>query len=176
MRYLALAADYDGTLAVNGRISDATARAIERLRISGRRAVLLTGRRLDDLLAVCPCIRLFDYVVAENGALAYDPKGRGEIALAEPPPEHFVRHLQRRGIEPLEKGKVIVATWQPHDTAVLEVVQELGLELQMIRNRAAVMVLPTGINKATGLEYALRKLGLSLHEVVGIGDEGFNGA
>src|SRR5690242_11790595 len=95
MRYFALAADYDGTLAVNGRISDATIQAIERLRISGRRAILLTGRRLDDLLAVCPCIQLFDYVVAENGALAYDPKGRGEIALAKPPPEHFVRHLQR---------------------------------------------------------------------------------
>jgi HAD superfamily hydrolase (TIGR01484 family) len=170
MRYLALAADYDGTLAVNGRISDATAQAIERLRISGRRAILLTGRRLDDLLAVCPCIQLFDYVVAENGALVCDPKGRGEIALAKPPPEHFVRHLQRRGVEPLEKGKVIVATRQPHGTAVLEVIQELGLELQIICNRAAVMVLPTGVNKVTGLEYALRKLGLSLHEVVGIGD------
>ena len=170
MRYLALAADYDGTLAVDGRISETTAQAIERLRISGRRAILLTGRRLEDLLAVCPCIQLFDYVVAENGALVYDPKGRGEVALAKPPPERFVRHLQRRGVKPLETGKVIVATWQPHGTAVLEVIQELGLELQMICNRAAVMVLPTGINKATGLEYALRKLRLSPHEVVGIGD------
>lgn len=105
-----------------------------------------------------------------NGALVYDPKGRGEVALAKPPPERFVRHLQRRGVKPLETGKVIVATWQPHGTAVLEVIQELGLELQMICNRAAVMVLPTGINKATGLEYALRKLRLSPHEVVGIGD------
>jgi hypothetical protein len=32
------------------------------------------------------------------------------------------------------------------------------------------MVLPAGVNKATGLETALRKLGLSRHEVVGIGD------
>jgi hypothetical protein len=32
------------------------------------------------------------------------------------------------------------------------------------------MVLPTGINKATGLDYALRKLGLSFHEAVGVGN------
>jgi len=32
------------------------------------------------------------------------------------------------------------------------------------------MVLPAGLNKLTGLDYALRKLGLSFHEAVGIGD------
>ena len=32
------------------------------------------------------------------------------------------------------------------------------------------MVLPTGVNKASGLDYALRKLGLSFHEAVGLGD------
>ena len=37
-------------------------------------------------------------------------------------------------------------------------------------NKDAVMVLPAGVNKATGLDYALRKLGLSFHETVGIGD------
>ena len=52
----------------------------------------------------------------------------------------------------------------------LQAIQELGLELQVIFNKDAVMVLPTGINKATGMEYALRKLGLSPHEAVGIGD------
>jgi hypothetical protein len=37
---------------------------------------------------------------------------------------------------------------------------ELGLEAQVIGNREAVLVLPAGINKATALEHALRKLGL----------------
>ena len=32
------------------------------------------------------------------------------------------------------------------------------------------MVLPAGVNKATGMEFALRKLGLSPHEVIGVGD------
>jgi hypothetical protein len=40
----------------------------------------------------------------------------------------------------------------------------------VIFNRSAVMVLLPGVNKASGVEYALGKLGLSRHETVGIGD------
>ena len=85
-------------------------------------------------------------------------------------PSEFVQRLREAGVEPLELGKVIVSTWIPHHTTVLRVIQEMGLELHVIFNRAAVIVVPAGINKASGLEYALRKLGLSRHEVVGVGD------
>src|SRR5690606_29407623 len=71
---------------------------------------------------------------------------------------------------PLDVGRVIVATWLPHHTAVMQAIQELGLELHVIFNRNAVMVLPAGVNKASGMDYALRRLGLSRHEVVGVGD------
>jgi hypothetical protein len=40
----------------------------------------------------------------------------------------------------------------------------------VIFNKGAVMVLPPGINKAAGLGAALGRLGLSAHNVVGIGD------
>jgi hypothetical protein len=46
----------------------------------------------------------------------------------------------------------------------------MGSELQLIFNREAVMVLPPGVNKASGMQYALRKLGFSVHETVEIGD------
>jgi HAD superfamily hydrolase (TIGR01484 family) len=170
MRYLALVADYDGTLAREERLSEAAALALGRLRVSGRRAILVTGRRLDDLLRVCPRLQLFDFVVAENGAVMYDPRSQESTALANPAPRRLVERLRERGVEPLEVGRVVVATYEPHQTAVLEVIRELGLELQVIFNRSAVMVLPAGVNKATGLEYTLGKLGLSRHEVVGIGD------
>ena len=49
MRYLALATDYDGVIARNGIPSGTALAAVERLRRSGRRAILVTGRRLDDL-------------------------------------------------------------------------------------------------------------------------------
>src|SRR5688572_757327 len=170
MRYLALAMDYDNTLAADGRVAGATRAALERLRATGRRAILVTGRRLDDLLRVCDCSSLFDYIVAENGALLYTPESRDIALLAESPPEQFAAALRRRGVQPLEVGKVIVATHAPQETQVIETIRELGLELQVIFNREAVMVLPAGINKASGMKLALRKLGMSPHEVVAVGD------
>jgi hydroxymethylpyrimidine pyrophosphatase-like HAD family hydrolase len=53
---------------------------------------------------------------------------------------------------------------------VLEVIRELGLELHVILNKGAVMVLPAGVNKATGLAAALDGMGVSPHNVVGVGD------
>jgi HAD superfamily hydrolase (TIGR01484 family) len=170
MRYLALATDYDNTLATQGRVSAATRRALERLRASGRHAILVTGRRLEDLLGVCECCALFDYVVAENGALVYETDSREITLLGDPPSERFVAALRRRGIQPLEVGKVIVATHTPHQAGVIEAIRETGLELQIIFNLNAVMVLPAGVSKGTGLKLALRKLGMSPHEVVAVGD------
>ncbi len=170
MRYLALVTDYDGTLSSGDRLSEQVISALERLRVSGRRAILVTGRQLDDLLAVCPCAQLFDLVVAENGAIVYDPASKEETRLANPPSKLLIQNLQARGVTPLEIGQVLVATHEPHRATVQDVIWELGLEAQVIGNRGAVMVLPAGVNKATGLEYALRELGLSRHEVVGVGD------
>jgi hydroxymethylpyrimidine pyrophosphatase-like HAD family hydrolase len=169
MRYLALITDYDGTLASAGIVSDATAVAVQRLRASGRHVILATGRRLDDLLAICPFIEMFSYVVAENGALVYAPRSRETTLLAEPPPDQFISAVRNANI-PFEIGAVILATHVPNQTKVLEIIQELGLELKIVFNRGAVMVLPAGINKATGTKYALRRLGLSPHEVVAVGD------
>jgi hypothetical protein len=53
---------------------------------------------------------------------------------------------------------------------VLEVIRNLGLERQVIFNKDAVMVLPSGVNKAFGLSAALNELGLSPHNTVGVGD------
>lgn len=170
MRYYALACDYDGTLARAGRVDDATVAALVRLRRSGRKAILVTGRLLPDLLDVFPRLELFDQVVAENGALLYTPATREEQVLADPPPSTFADALRERGVEPVHAGRVIVATWEPHQAAVLEVIRERGLELQVIFNKGAVMVLPTGANKATGLAAALRALGLSAHNAVAVGD------
>jgi HAD superfamily hydrolase (TIGR01484 family) len=170
VRYLALAVDYDGTAAIDGRLSEDARLAIERLRISGRRIILVTGRRLDDLRRVCPAIALFDLVVAENGAVVYDPRRREEIVLGTPAPERLIDRLRERGVEPIEVGKVLVATRDPYGTVMFEAIRELGLELHVITNRSAVMALPAGINKASGLTRALQKLGLSRHEAVAIGD------
>ena len=139
------------------------------MRASGRKLLLVTGRQLDDLRSVFVEIDLFDAVVAENGALLYDPRTQRERTIAEPPPDAFVEALRRRYI-PVSVGHVIVATWEPHEREVLETIRDLGLELQVIFNKGAVMVLPAGVSKASGLAAALAELGLSPHNVVGVGD------
>jgi len=170
MRYHAVACDYDGTLAHNGRVNDETVAALERLRGSGRRLIMVTGRELDDLRQNFSRLELFERVVAENGALLYCPKTRKEKSLAEPPRREFVRLLEERGVSPVSVGHSIVATWEPHETTVLKTIHDLGLEMQVIFNKGAVMVLPSGVNKATGLKAALDELRLSPHNAVGVGD------
>src|SRR5438105_1957711 len=170
MRYHALACDYDGTIAWDGEVRENTIFALEEVRKSGRKLILVTGRELDDLMKVFPRLDLFDRVVAENGALLYRPSTREERTLAERPPEEFIRELIQRGAERVSVGRVIVATWRPHERTAVEVIRDLGLELQVIFNKGAVMILPSGVNKATGLHAALEELGLSPHNVAGVGD------
>jgi HAD superfamily hydrolase (TIGR01484 family) len=143
---------------------------LRKVAASGRRLILVTGRELENLKEVFPQLEIFDLVVAENGALVYNPLTREEFLTAEPPPPAFASALKRAKVEPLSQGRVIVATWQPNEAQVLETIRRLGLELQVIFNKGAVMVLPSGVNKATGLGAALERLELSPHNLAGVGD------
>src|SRR5436190_2791212 len=106
MYYLALACDYDGTLAKDGVVSPETIAALERVEASGRKLILVTGRLLEDVQKVFPRLDLFTLVVAENGALLYRPADKTEQVLGEVPPERFIKALQERGVTPLSTGRV----------------------------------------------------------------------
>ncbi|MBK8378283.1 MAG: HAD family hydrolase [Nitrospira sp.] len=170
MRYLALAADYDGTLASAGTVDTDTIQAIERLVASGRKLILVTGRVLPEILEIFPQISLCERVVAENGAVLYRPATKEITLLAPPPPSAFLEEVQRRKVEHLTLGNSIVATRVPYETVILDIIRDLGLELRIIFNKGAVMVLSDGINKATGLTAALKQLELSPHNIAAIGD------
>ncbi len=170
MRYHAIAADYDGTLAHHGLIDEPTWAALRRLRESGRKVLMVTGRELTELLGILQHPEVFDRIVAENGAVVYEPKTKEVRTTCTTPPPAFVDELRRRGVDRVAVGRAIVATWEPHQDTVLHVIHDLGLELQVIFNKGAVMVLPSGVNKGTGLAAALAELGLSRHNVVGVGD------
>ena len=170
MRYLALAADYDGTLASQGTVAPETIEALRRLAATGRKLILVTGRRVEDLIQVFPEVAIFDRVVAENGPLVYRPQSQETRVLSQPPPAAFVEELRRNGVQPLTVGQVFVATEEPNERVVQDVIDELGLDLEVILNKGSVMVLPASVDKATGLSAALRELGISPQGVVGIGD------
>lgn len=170
MNVLALATDYDGTIADDGQVKDETLAGLRKFAGSGRRLILITGRELKDLLRVFPDIEIFDRVIAENGAVLYCPQTRETRLLTEPAPQELVSALRERGVIPLAVGECVIATWHPQEGTVLEVIRELGIERQITFNKGAVMVLPGGVNKASGLIAALNELELSALNVVAIGD------
>ena len=129
----------------------------------------MTGRQLEDLQRTFSSLASFDLIVAENGALLYRPSSGEERILGPPPPRAFLEMLQARGV-PFSRGRVIVATWEEHQNTVLDVIGALGLDLQIILNKGAVMVLPAHIDKATGLVAALNELKLSPCNTVAVGD------
>ena len=169
MYFIALATDFDGTIAEDGVVAEATLEALRELKRSERKLLLVTGRQLPDLKAAFPELGLFNMVVAENGAVLFDPKTGVEILLAPAPPAVFVETLRARDV-PVSEGRCIVATGEPHQNAVLEVLREFGLELQIVFNKGAVMVLPARCQQGQRVEAALTLLELSAHNVVGIGD------
>jgi HAD superfamily hydrolase (TIGR01484 family) len=170
MRYHVFATDFDGTIAHNSIVSEKTRDALKRLVASGRQLILVTGRELPDLKILFSELKLFRWVVAENGGLLFEPSTNKEWLLSDSPSEDFIAALRIRGVTDLSVGKSIIATWSPFEQIVLETIRELGLEMQVIFNKGAVMILPAGINKAFGLQRALKELNLSMHNTVGVGD------
>ncbi|MFL6463359.1 MAG: HAD family hydrolase [Bryobacteraceae bacterium] len=170
MRYFALASDYDGTLADHGTVRPSTLDALKRFRDTGRQLLMITGRELPDLMSVFPEYEVFHWIVGENGAVLFETATNNEILLSEPPPPQFAETLRRKNVAPLDVGRVIIATLDDQKEKVLETIHEFGLELQIIFNKGSLMVLPAGIDKASGLKACLRKISLSLHNIVGVGD------
>src|SRR4051812_10112300 len=162
MRYLALAVDYDGTLATHGSVPDEAVAALQRLQASGRKVVLVTGRTLDDLWRGFSRLPLFYHVGAQKSGPLYQPPARPQRPLAPPPPDELVAALKKRDVAPLLPGRVLIGTSEPHQTAVLDAIRELGLEYQIIFNKGAIMIVPSGLNKSTGLTAALKELELSV--------------
>jgi len=109
-------------------------------------------------------------VVAENGAVIYDPASGKRRLLARRPSRKLVGALRARQLAPLSVGRSIVATSRAQKRVVSDVIDDLGLPLQVILNKRSLMVLPQGVNKATGLLGALQEIGVAPKETVGIGD------
>ena len=167
--FVLLACDYDGTLAQGGLVDEATVASIRRLREASVRTVLVTGRRVASLLATFPFVDLFERVVAENGAVLLEPQTGRTTPLSVPPPPELLTALAENDV-PFVQGHSIVESIEPHQHAILEAIHRLGIEWHIVFNLGAVMVLPAGVTKATGLARALDELGVSPDSVVVIGD------
>lgn len=166
----AIATDYDGTLAENDVVPASTVAALARFKASGGKLILVSGRHLPDLKQVFPDLHLFDLAVLENGGLLYAPASDTARPLADAPPEALVAHLRELDLEEFMVGRTIVATKAHEQDRVRRALDAFGLDLEIILNTDSLMVLPAGIDKASGLAHALAELGLDAAAVAAIGD------
>jgi len=166
--FRAVALDYDGTLTSTGRLDDTILDALQTLRRERLKLVLVTGRIPWELLELCPhAEELFDRIVWENGAVVWGV--RGARVLAPPVPAELEEALARRGVF-LRRGQAILAGHARDASTALEEIGRLGLEVQVVRNRQELMLVPAGVSKGTGLFDALGDLGISRHSTLAVGD------
>jgi hydroxymethylpyrimidine pyrophosphatase-like HAD family hydrolase len=165
----AIACDFDGTGATNGHPAPELYAALTAARAQGIVTLLVTGRVLEEVQRACEELSPFDAVVAENGAVIYLCSLRRTIQIDNPPPEHFLGELRTQGVS-FHTGAVVVGTWEQHTYKLLELIRRFGLDAQLVFNRAALMMLPSGINKAVGVRRALEELGRSERNLIAFGD------
>ena len=163
------AVDFDGTIARHDRLDGSVEVVLRQLKDGGRVwRVLVTGRTVAALRRDLPDVfDLFDVVVAEDGAVLMTPSGKW--MLADPVPDTLAARLGELGIGH-HRGDVILAADLADQHAVLDVIRSLGLDCQLVANRAAVMVVPAGVTKGSGLGGALSQMGVSAHNAIGVGD------
>jgi hydroxymethylpyrimidine pyrophosphatase-like HAD family hydrolase/CheY-like chemotaxis protein len=164
-----LACDMDGTLAKDGVIPPETWDLLNQLKLSGLSLILATGRVIESFIDSGPFVEFFDAIVAEDGAVVLFPKKN----IAKLPfgrlSSTVVQRLEELKI-PLERGMSIVATRVPYDEVILKVLQDINVGVTIEYNNGAVMLLPPGATKGTGLAYALQDLGYSPRNLVACGD------
>lgn len=163
----AVALDYDGTLTDGPRPDQASLDALAHAR-ENLALILVTGRVLTELREDFPEVDdHFDMVVAENGAVL--SRGEATRDLTAPVDARLGLALAQRGV-PVRDGRILLACDAVHEATVRSEIKRLGLGCQLIRNREALMVLPTGVTKATGVLEALAELGISRHSTVAVGN------
>lgn len=169
MKLKALALDYDGTIAEDGRLDPAVHGALKRARLAGLVVLIVTGRIIGELRHFAGDLTFADAVVGENGAVITFPRSGRSTALHEPPPRVFLDGLSERNVE-FKCGEVVVEADASAAPEALELIRRLELPLAILFNRGRMMILPQAISKATGFAVALEAFRLSPHNVLAIGD------
>ena len=163
-----LAFDFDGTLALNGDVPPEVETALEQCHASGHVLFLVTGRRYETV-NLGHLGDLFAGIVWENGAvLTHTASGETYLPFGQLD-TRLLKAIEEAGI-PFERGLAIAATWAPHDQALWHILSSHGGSTSIEYNKSAVMVLPPGATKGTGLERLLTLCGLSPRNLAAFGD------
>jgi hydroxymethylpyrimidine pyrophosphatase-like HAD family hydrolase len=167
VRWKALACDYDRTLTDAGlQPHPGALAALREAQRAGLKVLVVSGRPLALLRGVVP---FADAVVAENGAVTWR---HGQEWRAPWPARERVLSLlgqARRGHEH-EPFRVLVSLRRAEAGDLEQVLGEAWAQVQTIPNVDSVMLLPPGVDKATGMRAALEGLCIAPADAVAIGD------
>ncbi|MEO1377686.1 MAG: HAD family hydrolase [Cyanobacteria bacterium J06635_10] len=164
-----LATDYDGTIATRGKITDNVEKSLLQAKENGFLIAIVTGRGFDDLLRVCPQVKIFDLIITENGAILYFPNQDKIELLASKPPIEFIAQLMHHSI-PFHQNTILATVRRRFVEKVNALIDEFQFPLHLICHKDYGLILPTGINKAKGLEKALLHLNITKNQVIAVGD------
>lgn len=163
-----MAFDFDGTLAVNGDVPPEVETALEQCRDNGHVLFLVTGRRYETV-TLGHLGSLFAGIVWENGAvLTHVASGETYLPFGQLD-SRLLSAIEDADI-PFDRGLAIAATWTPHDQALWRILSSHGGSTSIEYNKGAVMVLPPGATKGSGLERLLTLCGLSPRNLAAFGD------
>jgi phosphoglycolate phosphatase len=171
--------DVDGTLTDRSRRLDPVAvSAVRRLEDSGVPVILATGNVLPISLALHRSLGLTGPIVAENGGLLWmgEKMGPSRVErLADPRVARAAfRALLRAG---LPVRRLFTDRWREAEVALEPTVSVARIrralrdrEVQVESTGFAVHLMEAGAGKRPAVERALRRLGLTLHDAVVLGD------
>ena len=166
----AIALDLEGTLDERDRLSKAAMVAVDEIRDGTLVAVLGTGRILTELDAASPGLSdRFDAAVAENGAVL--ALGDEVPDLTEPVEEALSTELTNEDVT-LRRSRVLLAGDTVYSSRRRGRPSARPSIARSRSNRGALMIVPAGVSKATGLQAALNERGISAHNSLALGDAG----
>jgi len=168
MKQRILAFDFDGTIAEDGQVPIEIIEVFRQAHYQTHALFLVTGRlfRQADIEGILPYLT---GIVWENGAvLEHLPTERVSVPFGTLP-ELLVKDLEQTGIEMLT-GMAIVATWAQHEGLVKQVSDQHNYCPTLDWNKLALMILPTGANKGSGLKRLLEQCHFSSITLMAFGD------
>jgi hydroxymethylpyrimidine pyrophosphatase-like HAD family hydrolase len=108
-----------------------------------------------------------DAIIAENGAVIYDPADGAKVLLGEGLEELKSAFV---GVDFVEVEEVIVATTRPYLGDVKEIIRRNDLSVDIELNRDDVMIMPKGVDKGSGIAKAAEIYGINRENLACIGD------
>lgn len=161
--------DLDRTLTDEDLVLDPTAlERIRDLRHQGIRVVVATGRRFDDPHAA-RLLRDLDALVAENGAVVCTPE-ENRVVVSHPEFADDARAALPELVGHFHWGRVVGSGPRALAQRASDVLARAGIDHAVEFNAEEAMLLPPGVDKATGAAACLRAWGLDAADAWAIGD------